>query len=132
MQFSRLVVGFLLVACTGVDARCQSICDVAKVVRRNDSVEIQLKGSKEYTGLSRGGPTQTDLKITPGNIVANGKKVQLLVGSEGTKFYLAHGMSDSCVLSVEQQDGRLGLYLEEHYHVRGEPPRLTTEFVDAN
>jgi hypothetical protein len=132
LKLKLRVMAVCLAALACNDASSQTLCGVTRVAIQEDGFGIAFNGMKDTAILAIADNKETTLELKAGILAPAGKKdAPGPVVKKGAKLYYAAGMGKSCVLHAREQDGKQGLYIEEHTHVHGQPPQLHTEFVEA-
>jgi hypothetical protein len=115
-------------------AGAQTLCGVVGMGRpASDQPQFNFSfdGKKDVRVSTLHAKGETDYDVKAGLLTSNGKRLMSLKAELGTNFYTAHGADQACVIRLEEREGVLGLYIEEHINTPGKPPQLRTEFIEA-
>jgi hypothetical protein len=131
-HWTTFLVSFLsFVAFACIPAQAQTLCGVAKVNRTGDQVKIKFEGKKDFDGVVIEGAKRSPIKLKSGQLSRSDNKADDLEAGLGNLIYFSEGFDRSCVLAIEQRNGKTGVYLEQQDHVQGQSPKLFTEFIEV-
>lgn len=119
---SKVSVIFAIACVLPTLAAAQTLCDVGRFTRVDEQLEIQFRPEKSFRILRVGGDGRREFTLQKGQ--------SMLTGKDATIF--AHDkLERTCVIRVEEREGRQGLYIEELFHVAGQPPSAKAEFIEV-
>jgi hypothetical protein len=130
----KRICGVLAMALTCGHTAAQTLCGVVslgRAVSDQPQFNFSFDGKKDVKVSSLHEKGETDFDLKAGLLSSNGKRLTSIPAAVGTNFYAVQGTDQSCVIRIEERDGVLGLYIEEHISTPGKPPQLRTEFVEV-
>ena len=109
------------------------ICKIDQISSTENGIEIHFNGNVNLNGTvidRAAGASKFSVK-TPSSAPSNGAVKSILL-KEDSVAYIANGFTDSCILRYVNNEGRVGINIEEMSHVPNKPPMLNSQFIEAN
>jgi len=109
------------------------ICKIDQISSTENGIEIHFSGNVTLNGtvINRTDGAKKFSVRTSSSASENGV-VKSIFLKEDSVAYIANGFTDSCILRYANNEGRVGVKIEEMSHVKNKPPVLNSEFIEVN